>query len=155
MSYSRACAAPSLVHIESLFFLSKRRPSILHPLPPPPQTHLISRPLTHPPVFCRISNIPTADDDEFEVFDYVSKVSPNPSPPFLPTSLAPSHLASHPRPLQIASNLAAQRNDLSRSSWMAACTPYLSTLMDESQAEKVTEKFLKNISKVRRTLFKP
>ncbi|GMH74786.1 hypothetical protein TrST_g5925 [Triparma strigata] len=68
-----------------------------------------------------ISNIPTADDDEFEVFDYVSK---------------------------IASNLAAQRNDLSRSSWMASCIPYLSTLMDESQAEKVTEKFLKNISKL-------
>ena len=65
----------------------------------------------------------SVDSDEYEVIDYVSKM---------------------------ALNLCNARNDLSESSWLSACKPYLCVLMDEVTAENCVADYLKKMSKVRR-----
>ena len=46
----------------------------------------------------------------------------------------------------MAENLATARNDLSESSWLSACKPYLASLMDEVEAERVAVEFRKQIA---------
>ncbi|GMI44094.1 hypothetical protein TrCOL_g9238 [Triparma columacea] len=62
----------------------------------------------------------SVDSDEYEVIDYVSKM---------------------------ALNLCNARNDLSESSWLSACKPYLCVLMDEVTAENCVADYLKKMSK--------
>ncbi|GMI10223.1 hypothetical protein TrRE_jg13565 [Triparma retinervis] len=60
------------------------------------------------------------DSDEYELLDYVSKM---------------------------ALNLCNTRNDLSESSWLSACKPYLCVLMDDVTAENCVSDYLKKMSK--------
>ena len=48
----------------------------------------------------------------------------------------------------MASNLATARNDFSESSWLSACKPYLASLMDELEAERVAAEFMKKVAAI-------
>jgi hypothetical protein len=48
----------------------------------------------------------------------------------------------------MALNLCNTRNDLSESSWLSACKPYLCVLMDDVTAENCVSDYLKKMSKV-------
>ena len=48
----------------------------------------------------------------------------------------------------LATNLATARNDFSESSWLSACKPYLASLMDEVEAERVAAEFMRRVAAV-------